>query len=218
MPQVVSDVKARPAVRQLIQSRGLNDDDITMLVAIKIEHPYPVYRWMNGFLYSNRRDLDVVNCVGPAFTMLHRAMLKLPQVKVNANRGAVVNGVPSLKSIYDGYEERLPPKSKLSFWGTSSFTTSSKVLSSQYFIGGHGVEAIVYSCEQLTGVDMEPFCPYSVTVMAPEESNAFTLSHGDGGPLSHIEVHKFVGANNSGTCLELTTKRRNARNAVTVLY
>jgi hypothetical protein len=159
MPQVVSDVKARPAVRQLIQSRGLNDDDITMLVAIKIEHPYPVSRWMNGFLYSNCRDLDVVNCVGPAFTMLHRAMLKLPQVKVNANRGAVVNGVPSLKSIYDGYEERLPPKSKLSFWGTSSFTTSSKVLSSQYFIGGHGVEAIVYSCGQLTGVDMEPFCP-----------------------------------------------------------
>jgi hypothetical protein len=86
-------------------------------------------------------------------------MEKLPQVTVSASRGAVVHGIPTLKSTYDGYKERLPPKSKLNFWGTSSFTTSDIVLSNQYFIGGQGVEAIVYSCGQLTGVDMEPFCP-----------------------------------------------------------
>jgi hypothetical protein len=157
--ELLPEIKARPKEQDLIARCHLTDDDIIMLVAVKMEDPFPVYKWLNGFLRTSRGDADVVDSVGPAFTMLYRALEKLPLVTVNASRGAVVKDSPALKSTYDNYEIRLTPGSKLNFWGTSSFTTSSKVLASKSFIGGHGEEAIVYTCGQLTGVDMEPFAP-----------------------------------------------------------
>jgi len=83
-------VKSRPQVATLIATRGLDDDDICSLMSIKMEHPYPLYRWFNGWLQSDRRDPEVVDMVGPLFVRIHRAMEKLPIVTRRAARAAIV--------------------------------------------------------------------------------------------------------------------------------
>ena len=60
-----------------------------------------VCRWLNGWLMQNRRDGDIKEKVGPFFTLLYRAMEKLPLITVkNAKRSIRVNNIPSLLEIY----------------------------------------------------------------------------------------------------------------------
>jgi len=155
----LSSVKSRPLVQALIATCGLDDEDLRALMSYKVEHPYPLYRWFNGWLQSDRRDPEVVNKVGPMFKLMHGAMRKLPVVSSRAARAAIVKNIPALRATFDAYEERLAPGSPLNFWAYSSFSTKDEVINSEAFIGGPGDDAIVYVCAHLTGVDMEPFKP-----------------------------------------------------------
>jgi hypothetical protein len=150
----LTDVRKRPATAKLIVECGLTEDEVRMLIVYKLEYPYPVYRLLNALLMCDRRDPEVIAKVGPAFTLLFRAMEKLPRVRKNASRAVIVNDIPSLVKLYDNYKSLNP---QLCFWGFSSFTTNDAVMNA--FLGVAGAKGLVYSCPALTGVDMEPFKP-----------------------------------------------------------
>jgi FKBP-type peptidyl-prolyl cis-trans isomerase len=157
--RLIPVVKLRTSVQPLISQVGLSDDDLGALILYKMEHPYPVYRWLNGWLLSSRRDPEVVQKVGPLFTLIYRAMEKLPKVTRNAARGVVVRNIPSLVNTYNNFLTRLAPGMPLNFWGFSSFSVDPAVYNSPTFLGGQGDPAIMYVCGALTGVSMEPFKP-----------------------------------------------------------
>jgi hypothetical protein len=152
-------VLSRPAVKQLVAQCGLSDDEVRVLMAYKLEHPFPLYRWLNAQLVSDRRDPESVAKVGPLFTLLFRAIEKLPRVVHDASRAILVRGIPVLSGVFNEYKEQLPSGKQLCFWGFSSFTTDDSVMNNKAFVGGEKDEAIVYSCSNLSGSDMEPFKP-----------------------------------------------------------
>jgi hypothetical protein len=154
-------LKQRSAVQVLIANNKLTDDDIRVLFMYKIEDPYPVYRWLNGWLMTNRRDKENKDKVGPIFTLLYRAMAKLPLVTSTcaAVRAVVVRDIPALKNTFENFATRLASGSKISFWGFASFSTDDKVCDNPCFLGEPNEPAIRYRCGELTGVEMDPFTP-----------------------------------------------------------
>jgi hypothetical protein len=152
-------VKARPAVSAVVAAKQLTDDELRCLIAYKLETPYPLYRWLNAHLMSDRRDGDTVAKVGPLFTLLYRAMEKLPFVTAKASRAVIVGQIPSLRHTFENYVTLWAPGAPANFWGFCSFSTDDKVINSPNFCGGPLDDAIVYTCAALTGVDMEPFKP-----------------------------------------------------------
>ena len=159
-------VKARSSVQALILTNGLTDEDIKVLILYKLENPYPMYRWFNGWLQSNRRDASVVNNIGPLFKLLYRAQEKLERETKKAARSVIVGQIPGLRATFDNHTIRLAPDQPLCFWSFSSFSTDDKVINSPNFIGGPKDDAIVYQCAKVVGVNMEPFKPVG---MPPED-------------------------------------------------
>jgi hypothetical protein len=155
----LASLKARPQVQRLIAACKLSDDDVKVLLLYKLEHPYPFYRWLNGWLQCNRRDASAVNSVGPIFTLLYRAMEKLPKVASKAARAVIVRNIPALRATFDGYRQRLAAGMPLSFWSFASFSTDDDVVNEEAFIGKANEDAIVFMCAEVQGVDMEPFKP-----------------------------------------------------------
>jgi hypothetical protein len=157
----LDSLKKRSSIQALIANNKLTDDDIRVLFMYKLESPYPVYRWLNGWLMSSRRDKENKQKVGPIFTLLYRAMEKLPLITStrSAVRAVIVGDIPSLKNSFDNYTTRLAAGSKISFWGFASFSSDDKVVDSPSFMGKPDEKAIKYQCGKLTGVDMEPFAP-----------------------------------------------------------
>mgnify|MGYP003482725196 CR=1 FL=1 len=49
-------------------------DEATAIAAYTLEKPYPMYKLLNAWLMSNRRDDLVAKHVGPYFALLYRAM------------------------------------------------------------------------------------------------------------------------------------------------
>jgi hypothetical protein len=128
-------VKGRPEVKVLINSCGLTDDDIKALIAYKLESPYPLYRWLNGWLQCNRRSAAVLDKVGPFFTLFYRAQEKLPLETKRAARAVIVSDIPALRSTFDTYQTRLAPGKPLNFWSISSFSTNDEVVNDPNFCG-----------------------------------------------------------------------------------
>ena len=159
-------MKATPAVTDLVVRCALTDDDVRVLITYKVESPFPVYKWLNALLTSSRRGIDSLSSVGPFFTLLYRAQEKLPVAQCRAARAVVVKNIPALKSTFDHYTSRLAPGMELNFWGFSSFSTDDAVINSKAFMGATDEEAIVYSCPEVSGVDMEPFRPPSMAAEA----------------------------------------------------
>ena len=63
-------VSQKPKAREMADL--LTRDEALSIVAYTCEHPYPLYRWLNAWLMSDRRDLMVVRSVGPFFQLFYR--------------------------------------------------------------------------------------------------------------------------------------------------
>jgi Cys-rich protein (TIGR01571 family) len=151
-------VKGRETVQRLIATCRLTDDDIRALILYKIQHPYPVYKWLNAWLTQQRRDNKIAQTAGPIFTRIYRAMEKLPKVTLAASRAVIVGEIPALRATFDNYKTRCAPGKSMSFWGFSSFSLQNSPGSS-YFAGAPDQEAIIYTCDELQGVSMEEWKP-----------------------------------------------------------
>jgi hypothetical protein len=84
-------LKDRDEVKALIAKCGLTDDDIRALWIYKAQHPYPLYKWINAWLMSSRRDDKVKQSIGPLRQNLPRdgeaAENQVPGVSRSARSG-----------------------------------------------------------------------------------------------------------------------------------
>jgi hypothetical protein len=129
-------------------------DEALALAAYTAESPFPLGKWLNAWLLSNRRDDQFAKHVGPFFALLYRAMEKLPRSRVSATCSLSLKQNPELRDIYENYSNKCAKGAPLSLGGIASFS----VRDDDSGRGGRSDEAaVVYACGSLEGVNLSPF-------------------------------------------------------------
>ena len=146
----LANPKTAAALARLTESEAL------AVTAYTCNTPYPLYKWLNAWLMADRRDADVTRALGPFFVLLYRALEKLEPVTIKATRGVRVEGVPALAETFRDSDTRCAPGKELNFWGFASFSTKDNIAGSPTFFGASGAAGIVYTCGNLTAVDVAP--------------------------------------------------------------
>lgn len=162
----------------------LTDDDIRALILINIgEAPYPFSQWLNGWLMnlgqssSSSRETSEANVriikknIGPIFTFIYRAMEKLPKVVSSATSTVVSHRSASSEQQPLDRSVVIAKGVKLNFLGFAGFTSTASPFAKiagdddnddddgRGSGGSTSIDSIVYECDELEGVNIEPFAP-----------------------------------------------------------
>jgi hypothetical protein len=145
-----------------ISAKNISDDK---LLGVNNEKnrcdSFPFGKWINSWLQSTKRNSDFRNCLGPIFTMYSRALEKLPKTKITGGaRSVLVKNNPLVfKTTIQHHRTRLKPGRIVCFWGFAPFLREDDdALLSKEFLGDWlEDEAIIYSCGNLSAVDVSPF-------------------------------------------------------------
>ena len=136
-----------PSTKELVEAMGR--DSALAIIAYTCEKPFPVYAWLNGWLYGDRSQTENMANVGPFFRLFYKGLATMQPEIVHASRSLKVRGVKRLIEIY-----KRPKTSALHLWAISSFSKDPKVPQEKKFLGENDELAIVYTCHNLKAVSI----------------------------------------------------------------
>ena len=136
-----------PSTKELVEAMGR--DSALAIIAYTCEKPFPVYAWLNGWLYGDRSQTENMANVGPFFRLFYKGLATMQPEIVHASRSLKVRGVKRLMEIY-----KRPKHSSLNLWAISSFSKDPKVPQNKHFLGESDELAIIYTCHNLKAVSI----------------------------------------------------------------